>query len=167
MIKELDGKKPIIDEDSFIAETAVLIGNVEVNKGASIWYNAVLRGDNNLIKIEENANVQDNATIHVDKNYKCIVGKNSTIGHNALVHGCIIGDNCLIGMGAIVLNGAVIGENSIIGAGAVVTEGAVIPANSLVVGVPGKIKKELSEEDIENIRKNGEDYVQLWREKYK
>lgn len=167
MIKELDGIKPVIDEDSFIAETAVLIGNVEVNKGASIWYNAVLRGDSNLIKIEENANVQDNATIHVDSNYKCVVGRNSTIGHNALVHGCIIEDNCLIGMGAIVLNGAVIGKNSIIGAGAVVTEGAIIPPNSLVVGVPGKIKKELSEEDIKSITNNGEVYVNLWREKYR
>lgn len=167
MIKELKGMKPIIDEDSFIAETAVLIGDVLVKKGANIWYNAVLRADVGRIEIGENTNVQDNSTIHVDEEYPCIIGDNTTIGHNALVHGCTVGDNCLIGMGAIVLNGAEIGENSIIGAGAVVTEGAKIPPNSLVVGVPGKIKKTLGEEEKEMIRKNGQIYVDLWKNMYR
>lgn len=167
MIKDLKNKKTDIDEDTFIAESADIIGDVSIGEGSSLWYGAVVRGDMNHIKIGRYTNVQDNASLHVDTNDPLTIGDYTTIGHNAVVHGCSVGDNCLIGMGAIVLNGAKIGDNSIIGAGTVVTEGAEIPPNSLVIGIPGKVRRSLTEEEIKTIKDNAMRYEKLWKEEYK
>lgn len=144
-------------ETVFIAEGARVCGNVTLEDGVNIWYNAVLRGDEGDITVGENSNVQDNAVLHGAVN----MGKGVTVGHGAIVHACTVGDNCLIGMGAIILNDAVIGENSIVGAGALVTKGKVFPAGSLIMGSPAKAVRELSTEEIEGIRKNALEYVRL------
>ena len=141
---------------SFIAPNATVVGDVTVEKDASIWYGAVLRGDQGAITIGEGSNIQDNCVVHEHTT----VGKDCTVGHGAILHGCTIGDNCLIGMGATILDGAVIGEGSIIGAGALVGEGKVIPPRSLVVGVPGKVIREVSAEQFEGILKNAALYVE-------
>lgn len=166
MIKSLKDKSPKIHEKAFVAETADVLGDVTIGEGTSIWYGAVARGDMNQITIGKFSNVQDNSSLHVDSNEPLKIGDYTTIGHNAVVHGCTIGNNCLIGMGAIVLNNAVIGDNCIIGAGALITEGAVIPPNSLVLGAPGKVRRELTEEDIKSIRENAVRYEKLWREQH-
>lgn len=166
MIKELKGKKPNMHQDVFIAETADVMGEITIGKGSSIWYGAVARGDMNYITIGEYTNVQDNATLHVDTNSSLEIGNYTTIGHNAVVHGCKVGNNCLIGMGAIILNDAVIGDNCIIGAGAVITEGVNIPSNSLVIGTPGKVRRKVNEEEIETVRYNAIRYEELWRNEH-
>ena len=166
MIRSYQGKTPVIHEDAFIAETAVLIGDVTVKAGASIWYGAVLRGDEGAIVVEENANVQDNATVHTAMHLPCVIGKNVTVGHNAIVHGCTVGENSMVGMGSVILNGAQVGADCLIGAGALVKEGAQIPDGSLVVGVPAKVLRELTEEQKQHIRENGEMYAAL-AEEYK
>lgn len=164
MIKDLKNKKVKIDEKAFVAETADVMGDVEIGEGSSIWYGAVARGDMNYIKIGKYTNVQDNATVHVDTgDYPTNIGDYTTIGHNAVIHGCTIGSNCLIGMGSVILNGAVIGDNTIIGAGSLITEHAVIPANSLVMGSPGKVRREVSKEEIEVVKENAVRYEVLWR----
>ena len=132
-----------------------------------MWYGAVARGDINSIKVGKFSNIQDNASLHNESSTPLIIGDYTTIGHNAVVHGCTIGDNCLIGMGAIILNRAVVGDNSIIGAGSVVTEDMVIPPNSLVMGIPAKVRRSVSEDEIANIRENALNYNKLWNEKYK
>lgn len=146
MIREYMGMKPVVDGDAFIAETAVLIGDVEVGAKSSIWYGAVLRGDEEKITIGKGTSIQDNCVLHCDKGSVMTIGNNCTIGHGAIVHGATVGDNVLIGMGAVVLDGATIGSSSIIGAGAVVKERAVIEPYSMVVGIPGKVIKTISEE---------------------
>lgn len=166
MIKNLKDKSPKIHEEAFIAETADVLGDVTIGEGTSIWYGAVVRGDMNTIVIGKYSNVQDNSSLHVDSNEPLKIGDYTTIGHNAVVHGCTIGNNCLIGMGAIILNNAIIGDNCIIGAGALITEGAVIPPNSLVLGAPGKVKRELTEDDIKSIRDNAVRYEKLWKEQH-
>ena len=143
MIIELDGKTPRIADDAFIAPTAVLIGDVTVGAGASIWFGAVLRGDNDAIVIGAGSNVQDNCVIHCAHELPTIVGENVTVGHMAMLEGCEIGDGSLIGMGAIVLQRAKVGVNALIAAGAVVAEGMAIPDGVLAAGVPAKVKKEL------------------------
>lgn len=145
--------------DNFIAQGAIVIGDVRLGENASIWFNAVVRADHRMITIGNNSNVQDNCTIHVEKELDVTIGDNVTIGHNAIVHGCTINDNSLIGMGAIVMNRAVIGKNCIIGAGTLIPEGTVIPDNSLVVGVPGKIKRQVTEQEVEEIKNNAYLYV--------
>ena len=167
MIKDLKDKGVSIHEDTFIAGSADILGDVKIDEGSSIWFGAVIRGDINYIRIGKSSNIQDNATLHIDAKNPIHIGDYTTIGHNAVVHGCIIGDNCLIGMGSIVLNGATIGDNCIIGAGAVVTENSVIPLNSLVIGIPGKIIRQISEEEIEKIKDNAIGYEKLWREEYR
>ncbi len=164
MIRSFQGKKPVLAEDVFLAENAVVIGNVTLEKGANIWYGAVLRGDENSIVIGENSNVQENATVHVAKDHPVVLGKNVTVGHNAIVHGCTVGDGTMIGMGACVLNGAVIGKGCLIGAGALIKEGAVIPDGSLCVGVPAKVVRELDEKAKEHILANAAMYVSLAKE---
>lgn len=166
MIKDLKDKKTKIHEDTFIAETADVMGDITIDKGSSLWYGSVARGDMNYITIGKFTNVQDNVTLHVDTNSPLEIGDYTTIGHNAVVHGCKVGNNCLIGMGAIILNDAVIGDNCIIGAGAVITENTVIPPNSLVIGTPGKVRRQVSEEEIETIKHNAIRYEELWRNEH-
>ena len=148
-----------IDESVFVADGAKIIGDVEIGKGSSVWFNAVIRADSNKVKIGENSNVQDNAVIHTSKGFGVQIGDNVTIGHGAIIHGCTVKNNVMIGMGAIVLNGAVIEENSIIGAGSLVTQGKVIPAGSLAFGNPVKIVRQLTDKEIESIKDNAISYV--------
>ncbi|RKQ86422.1 carbonic anhydrase/acetyltransferase-like protein (isoleucine patch superfamily) [Solirubrobacter pauli] len=145
-IIELDGITPRIAEDAYVAPTAVLIGDVEVAAGASIWFGAVLRGDNSAIRIGAGSNVQDNCVIHCAKDLPTIVGANVTVGHMAMLEGCEIGDGSLIGMGAIVLQRATVGPGSLVAAGAVVGEGVEIPPGVLAAGVPARVKKEIAGE---------------------
>jgi carbonic anhydrase/acetyltransferase-like protein (isoleucine patch superfamily) len=141
---ELDGKTPRVAEDAFVAPTAVLIGDVTVHAGASIWFGAVLRGDNSAIVIGTGSNVQDNCVIHCADELPTIVGSNVTVGHMAMLEGCVIGDGSLVGMGAIVLQRAKVGANALVAAGAVVGEGTEIPDGVLAAGVPATVKKELA-----------------------
>ena len=164
MIKNLKGIEPNINKDTFIAESASVIGDVNIGEGTSIWYNAVLRGDIENITIGKYSNIQDNTTVHTGTNIPAKIGDYTVVGHNAIVHGCTIGDNCLIGMGAIILNKAVIGDNCIIGAGTVVTESKIIPPNSLVVGVPGRIVRQVTEEEIKSVTDNAVIYNELYKE---
>lgn len=148
-----------IDKTVFIAEGARVVGNVEIARDSSVWYNAVIRADSNSIKIGERSNVQDNAVIHTSRDFGVVIGDNVTIGHCAIVHGCTIGNNVMIGMGAIILNGAVIEENSIIGAGALITGCKTIPAGSLAFGNPSRIVRGLTEQEIKSISDNAQSYV--------
>lgn len=145
MIFELDGHRPQIAEDAFVAHDANLIGKIVVAARASIWFGCTLRGDNELITVGEGSNLQENTVCHTDMGFPLTIGANCTIGHKAMLHGCTIGDGALIGMGATILNGAVIGKGCLIGAGALVTEGKVIPPGSLVMGAPGKVVRDLDE----------------------
>lgn len=148
------------DGDAFwIAPTAVVIGRVWLERDASVWWNAVLRGDNEPITIGPGSNVQDGCVLHTDPGYPLTIGTDVTIGHLAMLHGCTIGDNSLVGIGAVVLNGARIGRNCLIGAKALVPEGKEIPDNSLVLGVPGKVVRELSESHRERMKQDAEHYV--------
>lgn len=158
IIKPCNNNTPEIHKEARIAENAAIIGDVTLGAGVSVWYGAVIRGDACAIRVGENSNVQDCCCLHGAKD--TTVGKNVTIGHGAIVHGCTVEDNCLIGMGATILDGAVIGEGSIIGAGALVSEGKVIPPRSLVVGVPGKVLREVTDEQFEGILKNAALYVE-------
>jgi carbonic anhydrase/acetyltransferase-like protein (isoleucine patch superfamily) len=146
MIYALDGVSPRIDADSWIAPDANLIGRVVIEAGASVWFGATLRGDNEEIRIGAGSNVQENCVFHTDMGFPLTVGQNCTIGHKAMLHGCTLGDGVLIGMGATVLNGAVIGPGCLIGAGALIPEGKEIPEGSLVMGMPGKVVRTLDAE---------------------
>lgn len=161
----LDGVSPELPEEGryWIAPGAQVIGRVRLEANASVWFGAVLRGDNELIFVGENSNIQDGAVLHTDLGAPLTIGRNCTIGHKAILHGCAIGDNSLIGMGATVLNHARIGRNCLIGANALVTEGKIIPDNSLVLGAPGKVVRELSAEAIAGLPKAAEGYVRNWR----
>ena len=143
----------------YIADGAKIIGDVEIGENSSVWYNAVIRGDSNVIRIGKNTNVQDNAVLHTSHNHALKIGDNVTIGHGAIVHGCTIGNNVLIGMGAIVLDGAVIEDNCIIGAGALVTQKKRMPEGSLVLGNPAKVVREITEEEKVAILENANEYV--------
>ncbi len=147
----------------FLAGGAVVAGDVTLGENVGIWYNAVVRGDTNSIVIGSNTNVQDNATLHTDKDYKLHIGEGVTIGHNAVVHGCIVGDNTVIGMGSILLSGAVVGKDCIIGAGALVTGKMKVPDGSLVMGSPAKIVRPLMKHEIETNRENAIHYVDLMK----
>ena len=148
-----------INKTVFIADGAKVSGNVEIGKNSSVWFNAVIRADSDKVKIGENSNVQDNAVIHTSEGFGVQIGDNVTIGHGAIVHGCTVENNVMIGMGAIVLNGAVIGENSIIGAGTLVTQGKIIPAGSLAFGNPVKVVRELTDDEIKSITDNANSYI--------
>ncbi len=164
-IYALGGKRPVFREEGryWIAPDAVVVGDIRLMVDASIWFAAVLRGDNETITIGERSNVQDGCVLHTDMGYPLTIGADCTIGHNAILHGCTISDNALVGMGATVLNGAVIGSNCIVGANALIAEGKVIPDNSLVVGVPGKIVRTLPSDAAEDIRKSAAGYVRNWQ----
>jgi carbonic anhydrase/acetyltransferase-like protein (isoleucine patch superfamily) len=147
----------------WIAPTAVVIGKVKLEKNASVWWGSVLRGDNEPITVGEGSNIQDGCVLHADPGYPLIIGKGVTVGHMAMLHGCVIGDGSLVGIGAVILNGARIGVNCLIGAKALIPEGKEIPDNSLVMGAPGQIKREVTEEHIARMRHSAEHYVANWQ----
>jgi len=155
------GKTPVADPSAFVAPTAVLSGDVELAAGASAFYGVSVRGDTAPIRVGEGSNLQDNVVLHADEGFPCTVGAGVSVGHTAVVHGCTIEDNCLIGMSATIMNGAVVGEGSLIAAGALVLEGTQVPPRSLVAGVPAKVRRELSDEEYQSVLNNASHYVEL------
>jgi carbonic anhydrase/acetyltransferase-like protein (isoleucine patch superfamily) len=165
MLYRLDDVEPTTPEEGrfFVADNATVLGRVTLALDASIWFNAVLRGDQEEIAIGQRSNIQDGCVLHTDPGFPLTVGKGCTVGHQAMLHGCTIGDNSLIGIKATVLNGAKIGRNCLIGAGALVPEGKEIPDNSLVIGVPGRVKRELSDADADKLRHGAAHYVENYK----
>ncbi len=161
----LDGISPALPGEGlyWIAPSADVIGKVRLLRVASVWFHAVLRGDNEWIEVGEGSNVQDGCVLHTDMGSPLTIGRNCTIGHKAILHGCTIGDNSLIGMGATILNNAVIGRNCLIGANALIPEGKTIPDNSLVVGAPGKVIRVLDAEGAAQLTRSAEGYVRNWK----
>lgn len=159
-IYQLGEHAPEIDASAFVAENATLIGKVTLHANSSVWFGASLRGDNERITIGENSNVQEGTVMHTDMGYPLTVGKDVTIGHQAMLHGCTIGDGTLIGIQAVVLNGARIGKGCLVGAGALVTEGKEFPDNSLIVGAPAKVVRPLTAEDVARLQGSAGSYVQ-------
>ncbi len=157
-IYQFNDFKPTLAERTYVAPTAVLVGQVVLKAGANVWFGAVLRGDNEPITVGENSNIQENSVLHTDAGAPLSIGSNVTVGHSVTLHGCTIGDNSLIGMGAIVLNHANIGANSIVGAGALVTEGKTYPPGVLLVGSPAKVLRTLTEEEIARLPLNAYHY---------
>lgn len=157
-VLSLGGKIPDLDPSAFVASGARIVGEVTLGEEASIWYNAVLRADSAPITVGDGSNLQDNVTVHVDAGHPVVIGADVSVGHNAVVHGCTIEDACLIGMGSTILSGAVIGSGSLVAAGAVVLEGTVIPPGSLVAGVPGRVRRDLTDEEREAISRNARVY---------
>ena len=155
-----------IAEDVVILPGAHITGHVTIAPGCSVWYNTVIRGDEAPITIDENTNIQDNCTLHTDHDTPLHIGRGVTVGHNAILHGCTVGDNSLIGMGSIVLDGAVVGQDCIVGAGALVTMRTAIPDGSIVLGSPAKVKRALTPEEIEHLRSSAERYLVL-KEQYR
>ena len=158
-IYQYDNLAPNLHPETFIAEDASVIGDVTLEQGVSVWPQAVLRGDNEAICIGQHSNVQEGAVLHADPGFALTVGQGVTIGHQAMLHGCTIGDGALIGIQAVVLNGAVIGNNCLVGAGAIVTEGKVFPDNSLILGAPAKVVRELTADAIASMQRNATEYV--------
>ena len=154
MLIALGDRVPQVADSAWVAPNATLAGSVVVGEGASIWYGAVLRADNEPITIGARSNVQDNCAFHVDKGKPVVLGDDVSVGHGAIIHGATVEDGVLVGMGAIIMNSAVIGAGSLIAAGALVSEGVIIPPRSLVAGVPGKVRRELSDEEVEHLRVN-------------
>jgi carbonic anhydrase/acetyltransferase-like protein (isoleucine patch superfamily) len=150
-------------DQCYVAETAIVIGRVRIMAGVSLWFGAVLRGDNEWIEIGERTNIQDNCTLHTDPGFPLTVGSGVTVGHNAILHGCLIGNNTLIGMGAVVMNGAQVGSNCIVGAGALVAEKAVVPDNALVVGSPARKIRDNDDATIRLIEYSAEVYFKRWQ----
>ncbi|WP_406388410.1 gamma carbonic anhydrase family protein [Streptomyces sp. NBC_00887] len=161
LVTGIGGKEPDIDPDAFVAPTSVVIGEVSLAPGSSVWYQAVLRADCGPISLGPDSNIQDNCSVHTDPGFPLTVGARVSVGHNAVLHGCVIEDDVLIGMGATVLNGAHIGAGSLIAAQALVPQGMRVPPGSLVAGVPAKVKRELTAEELANIRFNAVGYVEL------
>ena len=167
MLIALGDKTPRVADTAWVAPNATLAGSVVIEDGASIWYGAVLRADNEPITIGARSNVQDNCAFHVDKGKPVFLGEGVSVGHGAVIHGATIGDHVLVGMGAIVMNGAVIGSESLIAAGALIAEGVVIPPRSLVAGVPGKVRRELTEDEVATLHRNAgiyEEHRELHRQ---
>lgn len=160
MILKLDNIKPKIHENTFIANSADIIGNVEIFENVSIWFGAVLRGDVEKIVIGKNSNIQDNSTVHTDFGIPCIIGENVTVGHNVVLHSCNISDNVIIGMGSTILNGAKIAKNCLVGANSLVTHKLEYEEGVLILGNPAKIVRMLTDEEIEHIIKNANHYVE-------
>ncbi len=166
MIYELDGDRPDLPAEGryWIAPSATLIGKVRLKNDASVWFGAVLRGDNEWIELGERSQIQDNATLHTDPGFPLSIGLNCVIGHNVILHGCTVGANSLIGMGAIMLNGASIGENCLVGAGALITEGKTFPDNSLIVGAPARAVRTLDEAARQTIAAGADIYVRRFQQ---
>lgn len=164
-IYELDGVAPTLPPEGeyWIAPDAVIIGNVRLDAGASVWWGSVLRGDNDLIHVGAGSNVQDHSVLHTDKGFPLIIGPNCTLGHRVLLHGCVIEENTLIGNGAIIHNGVRVGKNCIIGAHSLLPEGKIIPDNSLVMGTPGKVVRQITEKDADFIAVRATNYQANWR----
>ena len=163
MFYNLEDKKPKNSGENWVAPNATIIGDVTLEKNSSVWFNAVIRGDNENIHVGEGSNVQDGSVLHTDPGCPLKIGKDVTIGHLVMLHGCIIGDNSLIGIGAVILNNAKIGKNCIVGAKALITENKEIPDNSLVVGAPGRVIRKLTVEEIGKITENAKHYQDNWR----
>jgi len=164
MIKTYENLTPKIHETAFVAETAVIIGDVEIGEQASIWYGSVLRGDVNYIRIGNRTNIQDASIIHVSsKTHPTILEDEITVGHRVTLHGCYVETGCLIGIGAIILDGVRVGANSLVAAGSLLTPNTIIPPRSLVMGTPAKVKRELDDEEIKNLEKSWRNYVLLSR----
>ena len=159
MIYDFEKNVPEVHPEAWVAPNATIIGKVKLEKNSSIWFNAVLRRDIELITVGENSNIQDGSVLHTDPGYPLTIGKGVTIGHMVMLHGCQISNDTLIGIGSIILNNAKIGKNCIIGANTLVTENKVIPDNSLVVGSPGKVLRKVTDEEIKSILENGKHYV--------
>ena len=164
MTYNFKGITPDIEKANFVAPSADIIGDVTLDENSSVWYNCTLRGDIESIRIGKNSNIQDNTVVHVGYDVGTVVGDNVTIGHQALIHGCSIGDDCLIGMGAIILNHAEIGKESIVGAGALVTMGKKFPPRSLILGSPAKWIRSVTDEELEGTRENTKSYVKISKE---
>jgi carbonic anhydrase/acetyltransferase-like protein (isoleucine patch superfamily) len=164
-IYEIDGTRPTLPESGsyWVADNAQVMGNVVMKENASVWYGAVLRGDNDPITIGENSNIQDDSVLHTDVGCPLTIGRDVTVGHMVMLHGCTIGEETLIGIGSTILNNAKIGKNCIIGAHTLIPEGKVIPDNSLVMGAPGKVVKEISDHQIQVIRMSAVHYVENWK----
>ncbi|MBM1312371.1 gamma carbonic anhydrase family protein [Sulfitobacter mediterraneus] len=156
----LGDTRPTVDDDAWVAPDANVIGNVVLEAESSVWFGCTLRGDNEVIHVGQGSNVQENCVFHTDLGYPLTIGVNCTIGHKVMLHGCTIGDNSLIGMGATVLNGAKIGKNCLIGAGALITENKVIPDGSLVMGAPGKVVRQLDEAAFKGLTASAEHYTE-------
>jgi carbonic anhydrase/acetyltransferase-like protein (isoleucine patch superfamily) len=159
-IYKLGGEAPTIHESAFVADSATVIGKVVLEENTSVWFGAVLRGDNEPITVGAGSNLQDGVVMHTDPGFPLTIGSNVSVGHQAMLHGCTIHDNALIGIQAVVMNGAVIGRNCLVGAGAVVTEGKVFADNSLILGAPARVVRQLSDEDVERLKKNADSYIQ-------
>ena len=165
MVFEFEGIMPVIDKKAYYADGAKIIGDVVIAEFASVWYNSVVRGDVSYIRIGKYSNIQDNSVLHVADDKPCLVGDYVTVGHNVVLHACVVENHCLIGMSATVMDGAVIGEGSIVAAGTVVTAGMKVPPNSLVAGVPGKIVKDVSDKR-DSIHAQAIKYKTLWTKRY-
>lgn len=167
-VRAFRGETPVIHPSAFVAEGAYIIGKVEVGPEASIWFGAVVRGDEDRIRIGARTNIQDGVVLHADPGFPCTIGEGCVVGHRAIVHGCTVGDHCLIGMGAIVMNGVRLGEGCVVAAGAVVPEGKEFPARSLLVGVPARAVRTLSEEEVHRLVHGGarayEELARAYRE---
>jgi carbonic anhydrase/acetyltransferase-like protein (isoleucine patch superfamily) len=164
LLLDFGGNSPVVDATAFVAPNATLIGAVTIAENASVFYGSVLRGDMDSIAIGPGSNVQDNVSMHTDRDLQLVVGSGVSIGHGAILHGCVVEDDCLIGMGATVLNRAVIGANSLVAAGAVVLEDTVIPPRSLVAGVPAKVRRQLTDDEVAGLKINAAHYLVLTRE---
>ena len=163
MFYDLEDKKPKNSGENWVAPNATIIGDVTLEKNSSVWFNAVIRGDNENIHVGEGSNVQDGSVLHTDPGCPLRIGKDVTIGHIVMLHGCTIADNSLIGIGAVILNNAKIGKNCIIGAKALITENKEIPDNSLVVGAPGRVVRKLTDDEIGKITENAKHYQDNWK----
>jgi carbonic anhydrase/acetyltransferase-like protein (isoleucine patch superfamily) len=163
MIHSLGDRKVITRGDHWVAHNATVIGSVVLEKDVSIWFNAVVRGDNDLITIGEGSNIQDHSVLHTDEGVKLTIGRNVTVGHHVMLHGCTIGDGSLIGIKSVILNNARIGKHCLIGANALITEGKEIPDRSLVVGAPGKVVRQLTDEEVARLLWNAEHYVNNYK----
>ncbi|MFZ6721167.1 gamma carbonic anhydrase family protein [Undibacterium sp. Ji49W] len=159
-IYQLGEIAPEIDASAYIADSANIIGKVKIETNASVWFDVTIRGDNELITVGENSNIQEGCILHTDPGYPMNIGNYVTVGHQAMLHGCTIGEGSLVGIQAVILNGAKIGKNSLVGAGALVTEGKEFPDNSLIIGSPAKAVRTLTEADIAGLRRNADTYVQ-------
>ncbi|MBH1964009.1 MAG: gamma carbonic anhydrase family protein [Comamonadaceae bacterium] len=158
-VYEVDGKSPQLASTAWVAESAEVMGNVTLGPDASVWFGCVLRGDTESMSIGEGSNVQDLSVLHADRGMPLTVGRHVTIGHKVMLHGCTIGDESLIGIGAIVLNGAKIGKNCLVGAGSLVTEGREFPDGSMIMGTPAKVVRQLTPEQIEGLRNSARHYI--------